>query len=104
MIYLPPGLWDECKTTFGIPDLHFLRFLHGGLPEQLLSASKIDSFFSEWTDSFYARDIQELFNVRNRAGFLQLLHLLLRSSGNLIDYTQLAKWSNRHKTHCAFIP
>ncbi|MBN2610393.1 MAG: ATP-binding protein [Bacteroidales bacterium] len=91
-IYLPPVLWDECKTIFGIPDLD-KRLLQGGLPEQLLSASKVESFFSEWIDSFYARDIQELFNVRNRAGFLQLLHLLLRSSGNLIDYTQLAKMS-----------
>ncbi|MCB2222428.1 MAG: ATP-binding protein [Bacteroidetes bacterium] len=93
MIYLPPVLWDECKTTFSIPDLD-LRFLHGGLPEQLLSASKSESFFSEWMDSFYARDIQELFKVRNRAGFLQLLHLILRSSGNLIDFTQLAKMSS----------
>ncbi len=92
-IYLPPVLWDECKTIFGIPNLD-LRLLHGGLPEQLLSSSRNESFFSEWIDSFYARDIQELFNVRNRAGFLQLLHLILRSSGNLIDYTQLAKMSS----------
>jgi uncharacterized protein len=92
-IYLPPVLWDECKTIFGIPDLD-LRLLHGGLPEQLLSSSRNESFFAEWIDSFYARDIQELFNVRNRAGFLQLLHLMLRSSGNLIDFTQLAKMSS----------
>ena len=91
-IYLPPVLWDECKTIFGIPNLD-LRLLHGGLPEHLLSASIIETFFSEWMDSFYARDIQELFNVRNRAGFLQLTHLLLRSSGNLIDFTQLSKLS-----------
>jgi hypothetical protein len=92
-IYLPPVLWDECKTIFGIPDLD-LRLLHGGLPEQLLSSSRNESFFSEWIDSFYARDIQELFNVRNRAGFLQLLHLILRSTGNLIDFTQLAKMNS----------
>lgn len=91
-IYLSPVLWDECKTIFGIPNLD-LRFLHGGLPEHLLTSTKNESFFSEWIDSFYARDIQELFNVRNRAGFLQLLHLLLRSSGNLIDHTQLSKMS-----------
>jgi predicted AAA+ superfamily ATPase len=93
VIYLPPVLWDECKSTFGITDLD-LRLLHGGLPEQLLSPTKNDSFFSEWIDSFYARDIQELFNVRNRTGFLQLLQLLLRSSGNLIEVTQLSKMSS----------
>lgn len=92
VIYLPPVLWDECKTIFGIPDLD-LRFLNGGLPEQLLSPSRNETYFSEWMDSFYARDIQELFNVRNRAGFLQLIQLLMRSSGNLMDYTQLAKMS-----------
>jgi len=93
VIYLPPVLWDECKSTFGITNLD-LRFLHGGLPEQLLSPTKNDSFFSEWIDSFYARDIQELFNVRNRTGFLKLLRLLLRSSGNLIEITQLSKMSS----------
>ncbi|HEY9113718.1 MAG TPA: DUF4143 domain-containing protein [Bacteroidales bacterium] len=93
VIYLPPVLWDECKSTFGITNLD-LRFLHGGLPEQLLSPTKNDYFFSEWIDSFYARDIQELFNVRNRTGFLQLLQLLLRSSGNLIEITQLSKMSS----------
>lgn len=92
VLYLPPVLWDECKAIFGVSDLD-IRLLHGGLPEQLLSLSQNESFFSEWIDGFYARDIQELFNVRNRAGFLQLLHLLLRSSGQLIDYTQLAKMS-----------
>jgi len=93
VIYLPPVLWDECKSTFGITNFD-LRLLHGGLPEQLLSPTKNDSFFSEWIDSFYARDIQELFNVRNRTGFLQLLQLLLRSSGNLIEITQLSKMSS----------
>ena len=28
-------------------------------------------------DSYYARDILELFNVRNRIGFLKLMNLLL---------------------------
>lgn len=89
-ICLPPVIWDECMGTFGIKDLDH-RLLHGGLPESLLSEKKDVTFFSEWFDSFYARDIQELFNIRNRSGYLKLMHLLYRSSGNMIDYTQLAK-------------
>ncbi len=91
-IYLPPVLWDECTSDFGIKELD-KRLLYGGLPEPLLSLKRDTTFFSEWIDSFYARDIQELFGVRNRTGFLKLLHLLLRQSGGLIDFTQLAKLS-----------
>jgi predicted AAA+ superfamily ATPase len=65
--------------------------LHGGLPEPLLSDEKDPAFFSEWIDSFYARDVQELFAIRNRTGFLKLLQLLLRQSGGCVDYTNLAQ-------------
>ena len=91
-IYLPPVLWEECLGPFGIRDLD-RRLLHGGLPEPMLSPTKDPSFFSEWMDSFYARDIQELFNIRNRAGFLKLLRLVLRQSGGQLDYTNLARLS-----------
>jgi predicted AAA+ superfamily ATPase len=92
MIYLPPVLWMECPGGFGITDIDH-RLLHGGLPESLLSQKKEAAFFSEWMDSFYARDIQELFGIRNRTGFMKLLHLLMRQSGGFIDYTNLAQLS-----------
>lgn len=90
MIYLLPVLWSECLEAFGIKDID-RRLLHGGLPEALLSLDKDVSFFSEWMDSFYARDIQELFSIRNRTGFLKLLHVLMLQSGGLVDYTQLSR-------------
>lgn len=91
-IYLSPVLWDECRGDFGIPDLD-RRLLHGGLPEPLLSELKSPDFFSEWMDSYYARDIAELFGVRDRAGFLALLRLLLYQSGGLVDVSKLASES-----------
>jgi predicted AAA+ superfamily ATPase len=93
MIYLPPVLWSECIDHFNIKELD-RRLLHGGLPESLLSETKNAAFFSEWMDSFYARDIQELFSIRNRTGFMKLLHLLLQQSGSLMDYTHLARLSD----------
>jgi predicted AAA+ superfamily ATPase len=93
MIYLPPVLWSECIDHFNIKELD-RRLLHGGLPESLLSETKNAAFFSEWMDSFYASDIQELFSIRNRTGFMKLLHLLLRQSGSLMDYTHLARLSD----------
>jgi predicted AAA+ superfamily ATPase len=91
-VYLPPILWSECRLEFRIKDLD-RRLLHGGLPEPLLASEKDPAFFSEWIDSYYARDIQELFRVRNRVGFMRLFKLLLMQSGGLADFTSLANES-----------
>jgi predicted AAA+ superfamily ATPase len=91
-VYLAPILWSECRREFGIKNLDH-RLLHGGLPEPLLAREKDPSFFSEWIDSYYARDIQELFRVRNRVGFMRLFRLLLMQSGGMADFSSLAKES-----------
>lgn len=90
VIILPPVLWPECEDAFGIRDLD-VRLLRGGLPEQLLAKESDSAFFPEWLDSFYARDIQELFSIRDRTGFLKLVRLLLRQSGGLLDYSALSR-------------
>ena len=89
-VHLCPVLWEECAEPFGVGDLD-RRLLHGGLPEALLREEKIASSFGEWIDSFYARDILELFDVRNRQGFLSLFRLLLRWSGGYLDIGRLAR-------------
>jgi predicted AAA+ superfamily ATPase len=90
VVHLLPVLWTECEGPFGVPDLD-RRLLRGGLPEPLLAPEKDDEFFAEWLDSFYARDIQELFGIRQRTGFLSLLRLILRQSGGLVDYSALSR-------------
>lgn len=90
VLTLFPVLWTECEEEFRIPDLD-RRLLNGGLPEFLLNPARDEHLFSEWMDSFYARDIQELFAVRERAGFLKLLLLMLRQSGGQADYTGLSR-------------
>lgn len=96
-IYLTPVLLTECRQDFEIQDLD-RRLLHGGLPEPLLSSQKPDEFYEEWVDSYYARDIAELFRLRHRSGFLQLLRLLMSQSGGLTDMVRLASESglSRH--------
>lgn len=91
-LFLPPVLWNECASVFNKKDLDH-RFLYGGLPESLLANTIDAQFFSEWIDSFFARDIQELFKIRNREGFIKLFHLILLQSGGLLSYTNLAKHS-----------
>ena len=87
-VHLCPVPWHEC-AAFGVRNLDH-RLLHGGLPEPLLATDKDPAFFAEWLDSFYARDILELFGVRNRQGFLTLFRLLLRRSGGQLDISALA--------------
>ena len=88
-VHLQPVLWEECVDWLGAPDIG-RRLLHGGLPDSLLSGSPSPDFFNEWLDSYYARDIQELFHVRNRQGFQTLFRLLLRQSGGQLELTKLA--------------
>jgi predicted AAA+ superfamily ATPase len=64
--------------------------LHGGLPQQLLAKQRDPGFFSEWLDSFYARDVQELFNVRNRSGFIKCIEIFLRQSGGALNIENIA--------------
>lgn len=91
-IQFPPVLWRECLAEFDVPDLG-RRLLHGGFPRLLLADKPDPDFFEEWMDSFYARDIQELFGVRNRTGFLKLLALSCMRNGGQLDITDLAKES-----------
>jgi hypothetical protein len=80
---------NEELPAFGIADLR-ARFLRGGLPPALLAPEHNPEFYGEWLDSYFARDVQELFRLEKRAGFLRVLELLLRQSGGMLDVTKLA--------------
>ncbi len=69
------------------------RIRKGGLPPALLSAHLLAEFYGEWLDSFYARDVQEIFNIEKRQPFLKVLEFLLVQNGNLLEVTELAKFA-----------
>ncbi len=85
---LSPVLYTELNN-FGIKDLSF-RMIRGGLPPSLLSKEIDYDFFAEWLDSYYARDIRELFKIEKRSNFLKLVEILLASNGDLINLSKLA--------------
>lgn len=87
-VHMTPALWSELPL-FKVQDVR-RRLALGGLPEVLLSGIQQPGFYSEWLDSFYARDVQELFHVEKRHGFLKLVELVLRNSGCGRDASQLA--------------
>jgi uncharacterized protein len=85
---LLPVLLTEMEI-FGVADIR-KRLFRGGLPPALLAEDADESFYAEWLDSYYARDVQELFRVEKRTGFLKLLETLLRQSGGMMEISSLA--------------
>ncbi len=88
VVELVPVLHEELPA-FGMADARE-RLLRGGLPPALLAEQPDPEFYGEWLDSYFARDVQELFRLEKRAGFLRLLELLFRQSGGMLDVTKLA--------------
>ena len=88
VVKIVPVLYEELPA-FGIADVR-ARLLRGGLPPALLAAEPDPEFYGEWLDSYFARDVQELFRLEKRAGFLRVLELLLHQSGGLLDVSKLA--------------
>jgi hypothetical protein len=86
-IHLTPVLNTELKA-FGVALPK--RLLHGGLPPALLAETKKPSFYREWMDSFFARDIQRLFAFRDMNRFNSLFEYLLRQSGGQLEVTKTA--------------
>ena len=88
VVQLTPVLHEELPA-FGMPDVRE-RLLRGGLPPALLVEEINHEFYAEWRDSYFARDVQELFRLEKRAGFLRVFELLLRQSGGMLDVTKIA--------------
>jgi len=88
MVHLTPVLLDEL-SSFAKASLE-KRLYHGGLPELLLMENKNPSFYREWLDSFFARDIQRLFGFRDPEKFIYLFEYLLKQSGGLMEVTRVA--------------
>jgi predicted AAA+ superfamily ATPase len=67
------------------------RFLRGGLPPFFLEDDLAESWFQEWIDAFWAKDIQELFRLERRHSFQRFLELLLNQSGGMFEASRLAR-------------
>jgi uncharacterized protein len=89
VVELVPVLFQELQA-FGITDVRE-RLRRGGLPPVLLGEQDPAAFFPEWLDSYFARDVQELFRLEKRAAFLRVLQILLRQSGGLLDVSRIAR-------------
>lgn len=66
------------------------RFLRGGLPPFFLAKDLEERDFQEWTDAYWAKDIQELFRLERRDSFQRFTELLLAQSGGIFEATRFA--------------
>ncbi len=87
-IRLTPLMTADLRD-FGREDFEH-RLLRGGLPPFFLSAAFPESDFQEWMDSYWAKDIQELFRLERPAAFRRFLELLLVNSGGIFEATTYA--------------
>ena len=66
------------------------RLLRGGLPPFFLVKNLEERDFQEWTDAFWAKDIQELFRLERRDSFQKFTELILAQSGGIFEATKFA--------------
>lgn len=84
-VWLTPMIWRDV-VDFGMATESIdRRMLHGGLPGFYLGAAPDDIAFAEWLDSYWAKDLQELFVIEKKASFFKLVELLFRQSGGMFE-------------------
>ncbi|MCX5804326.1 MAG: ATP-binding protein [Proteobacteria bacterium] len=88
-LWLTPMLSHDLED-FDIQSLE-LRFLHGGLPPFIMADSLPEREFQEWIDSYWAKDIQELFRLERRYSFQRFLELLMAQSGGIFEATRFSR-------------
>jgi len=66
------------------------RFLFGGLPPFYLSSDVPEREYQDWIDSYWAKDIQELFRIERRHSFQRFFELLMAQSGGIFEASGFA--------------
>ncbi|MFC2168031.1 ATP-binding protein [Acidobacteriota bacterium] len=87
-IWLTPLISFDLKD-FKMEDLTH-RLYRGGLPPFFLDKNYPDRQFQEWMDSFWAKDIQELFRLEKRFSFQRFTELLFMQSGGIFEATKFS--------------
>jgi predicted AAA+ superfamily ATPase len=65
------------------------RLARGGLPGFYLEGTS-ERDVQEWLDSYWAKDVQELFRLERRSSFARFVELVLARSGGLFEATAFA--------------
>lgn len=85
-VWLTPMIEEDRSSAGG--DLR-TRLARGGLPSFFLEAPS-DRDVQEWLDSYWAKDVQELFRLERRSSFVRFVELVLARSGGIFEATAFA--------------
>jgi len=77
------------SEDFKIVDLN-LRLHRGGLPPFILADTYPAKDYQEWLDSYWARDVQDLFKLEKRSAFLKFVELVFAQSGGIFEASKFA--------------
>lgn len=88
-VWLTPMV-SEDLNDFSHPGLTH-RFLFGGLPPFFLARKFPERDFQEWMDSYWAKDIQELFRLERRHSFIKFAELVIAQSGGIFEASRFAR-------------
>jgi predicted AAA+ superfamily ATPase len=88
VVFLTPLNQQDLEST----DVHLLdrRMIRGGLPPFYLAEKFPESGYAEWLDSFWAKDITELFELSKKNAFLKFFELLALQSGGIFEAKSFA--------------
>ena len=87
-LWLTPMLMQD-EQEFGERGLDH-RFRFGGLPPFYLAEAVPEDGFQDWIDSYWAKDVQELFQVGRRWSFMRFVELMFAQSGGMFEATRFA--------------
>ena len=78
------------------------RFSYGGLPPFFMHTRYPERNFQGWMDSFWAKDIQELFRLEKKYSFQKFIELIMAQSGSIFEYSEdeLKKYLNTTIRSC----
>lgn len=82
-LWLVPLIAADLEA-FGKEDLDH-RLLRGGLPPFFLASKMDDKDYEEWINSYWAKDVSELFVVERKSAFMKLVELIFSQSGGLFE-------------------
>ncbi len=73
-------------TDFKVNDINEI-FLKGGLPPFLIESDILEKDYYEWIESYWAKDLNEIYNISKKDSFLKLTELLILRSGGIFEAT-----------------
>ncbi|MFH1222729.1 MAG: ATP-binding protein [Pseudomonadota bacterium] len=88
-VFLTPMNHQDFLDFNGRTIEHRMKF--GGLPNFFMSKEFPEMEINEWLDSFWAKDVNELFKVDKRAAFLKMLEIIFLQSGGIFESSNVGK-------------